>query len=277
MNLLVASKKDPAGLNIAENLKEFMDFERLSKNTFIFKDNLLYLSEVDSINCEFVERGFHEFHEIEFVMFLSRHSSSKKISSLTLHTPGNFLKADFGGRDFEICHSNPVAQKLALLELLKQKKELNLDYEISLEATHHGPLTSKPTMFAEIGSTQEQWRDERASEALALAILKALEWKNHEFKRAVGVGGGHYSKKHTFIILYREFAIGHIIPKYIIKKLDEQNFEERMKKILKMVTSKNFGCDAVIMDFKGTPKRVLVREIIKSLGFDVLKTKEILR
>ncbi|MFQ6087577.1 MAG: D-aminoacyl-tRNA deacylase [Candidatus Methanofastidiosia archaeon] len=275
MNLLVASRKDPAGLNIAENLRELMDFERVSKDTYIFKDSILYLSEVDSINCEFVERGFS--HEIEFILFLSRHQSSKKISSLTLHTPGNFLRADFGGRDFEICHSNPIAQKLALLELLKQKKELDIDYEVSLEATHHGPLTSKPTMFAEIGSTQEQWMDERAGEALALAILKALEWKNHEFRRAVGVGGGHYSKKHTFITLYREFAIGHIIPKYIIRKLGEQNFEKMMKKILKMAISKNLVCDAVIMDFKGTPKRVLVREIIRDLGFHALKTKEILR
>ena len=45
-------------------------------------------------------------------------------------------------------------------------KEINnnrssvLDYEITIEATHHGPTSlKKPLLFIEIGSTEKQWAD----------------------------------------------------------------------------------------------------------------------
>ena len=42
----------------------------------------------------------------------------------------------------------------ALKALLHYKEELNLDYEVSYECTHHGPSLNVPAMFVELGSSE---------------------------------------------------------------------------------------------------------------------------
>jgi D-aminoacyl-tRNA deacylase len=46
--------------------------------------------------------------------------------------------------------------------------------QITLEATHHGPITNKPTMFLEIGSTEEYWKRQDAAQVMALVSVKKL-------------------------------------------------------------------------------------------------------
>lgn len=264
MNLILASKQDLAGMNIAHHLLELFDFEQTQENQYCYKDCILAFIEKDSVYAEFAEK---EFDNTDFVIFASRHSSEVGVPSLTVHTPGNFGPADFGGSPREICFSNPAAQKIALRELQTQKETLNLDFEVSMEATHHGPLTGKPTMFIEIGSQKEQWTNPKAGEAVAISLMKAVDYNLYDFPKAVGIGGGHYCQKHTRVMLYREYAIGHVMAKYV--PATEENARKAVEK--------NGGCDAFILDWKGTPARSSVKDMLEQFGLPIFKAKKLLR
>lgn len=265
MIVILASKQDPAGMNIANHLVELFDFEKIQKDQYQFKDCILTFIEKDSVYAEFVEKEFED--TIDFIVFASRHSSEAGVPSLTAHTPGNFGAADFGGTTGEICFSNPVAQKLALKELQAQKEELHLDFEVSMEATHHGPLTGIATMFIEIGSQKKQWINPKAGEAVAVSVMKAVSYNEYDFPKAVGIGGGHYCQKHTRVMIYREYAIGHVLAKYV--PVTEEN--------VKKAVEKNGGCDAFILDWKGTPQRSSVAVMLEQFGLPILKAKTLLR
>jgi D-aminoacyl-tRNA deacylase len=265
MNLILASRQDSAGMNIAHHLIELFDFEKSEENTYRLRDNLLMIIETDSVYAEFPETFLDQ--GIDFIIFASRHSSEAGVPSLTVHTPGNFASADFGGRPHEICFSNPCAQKIGLQELAAQKEELQLNFEVSMEATHHGPLTGIPTMFIEIGSQEEQWVHPGAGEAVAVSLMKATEYTRYDFPKAVGIGGGHYCQKHTRVMLYREYAIGHVLAKYV--PITEENVRKAVQK--------NGGCDAFILDWKGTPQRSSVAELLVQFEVPIIKAKKILR
>lgn len=262
MKLVVASRQDLAGMNIAHHLTELFDFEK-EDDHYIYKDCLLAFIEEDSVYLDFPER---KFEDVDFIIFASRHSSEAKISSLTCHTPGNFGAADFGGVPGEICFSNPSAQKVALKELMKQKENLNLNFEVSMEATHHGPLTGKPTMFIEIGSSQEEWVNTKAGEAVAVSLMKAVT-EREEFPKAVGIGGGHYCQQHTLVMLFREYALGHVLAKYT--PLTEENVRKAVER--------NGGCDSFILDWKGTPERSSVAKMLERFGLPIIKARDLLR
>ncbi len=265
MNLIVASQKDAAGMNITHHLTELFDFQKISETHYQSKDSLLTLIEKDSVYAEFVEKEFNQ--KFDFIIFASRHSSEAGVASLTVHTPGNFTTADFGGTSQEICFSNPTAQKIALKELQTQKEELNLTFEVSLEATHHGPLTGVPTMFIEIGSQKEQWENQKAGEAVAISLMKSLHYHSYTFPTAVGIGGGHYCQQHTLLMLYRDYAVGHVLAKYV--PMTEEN--------VKKAVSRNGGCDAFVLDWKGTPERSTVSVMLEQFGLPILKAKTLLR
>ena len=265
MNLICASQQDSAGMNIAHHLLELFDFEKHEEHIYQRGDSVLMIIEKDSVYAEFPETYLHE--NIDFIIFASRHSSEAGVPSLTVHTPGNFESADYGGTPHEICISNPRAQKIGLQELAAQKEELHLDFEVSMEATHHGPLTRTPTMFIEIGSQQKQWINPRAGEAVAVSLMKATEYASADFPKAVGIGGGHYCQKHTRVMLYREYAIGHVLAKYV--PLTEENIRKAVER--------NNGCDAFILDWKGTPQRSTVADMLEQFELPILKAKKILR
>ena len=147
----------------------------------------------------------------------------------------------------------------------KERDEASLTHEVSMEATHHGPLTSVPTTFMEIGSHHAQWVDPRAGYVVAKAAHEALAYGEATFPCAVGLGGGHYSPKLSDVMISTDWAIGHILPKYAFPT-DES--------MLRQAIEKNGPTDAVIMDWKGTPSRSMYRDLLESMGMNVMKTKD---
>jgi len=264
MILIIASEQDPAGINIANNILEHHDFEQIGDRTYEYskKEATMVIIEERTIFSDFIER---RYEEVEALFFVTRHSSVKAISTLSTHSPGNFHDAMHGGAEGKLCPSNPVAQKLALQSMIKQRDETEIEYEVSLEATHHGPLTSVPTTFFEVGSTLEQWKDVKAGEIVANATMEALSYKETECPIAVGVGGGHYPEKLSKVVDKTQWAIGHIIPKYAFP-IDDG--------LIKATFEKNGG-DTAIFDWKGTPQRSTYSELFLSLGYKTLKTKDL--
>ena len=53
--------------------------------------------------------------------------------------------------------------KSILMEMKRLAEQKGLKYDVTLEVTHHGPTElSVPSLYAEIGSTEIQWKDPEA-------------------------------------------------------------------------------------------------------------------
>ncbi|MDD1748219.1 MAG: D-aminoacyl-tRNA deacylase, partial [Methanomassiliicoccales archaeon] len=94
------------------------------------------------------------------MVFLSRHKAASGIPTLTAHPIGNFSKADFGGRPGTLVRSSPDMMTSTLREL--QRNAAGLGFGVSFEVTHHGPYLEAPTMYIEIGSSEENWGNKDA-------------------------------------------------------------------------------------------------------------------
>ena len=180
MILLVASKKDTASLNIKKQILKQFPFE---KNSRTFQENSTYNANLngrditlvtlkeESVNAQSLPEYFPNS---EIIIFISRHSSASGKPTLSVHTPGNFAEAKLGGFPRTVSVSAAKAMSNALKALLHYKEALSLDYEVSFEVTHHGPSLNVPTMFVELGSSEKQWSDYRAAEAVAYSAIHAI-------------------------------------------------------------------------------------------------------
>ncbi|KAK2989395.1 hypothetical protein RJ640_008069, partial [Escallonia rubra] len=116
---------------------------------------------------------------------------------------------------------------LILLKKLAESRNLVPEFEVTLEATHHGPVTNKPTMFVEIGSTEEYWRRQDAAqliwEGLGLGGGDAVgNWSSNSTgnKVLLGIGGGHYAPRHMDIVLKGGICVGHLLSGYSLPMED---------------------------------------------------------
>ncbi|CAD5190895.1 unnamed protein product [Musa acuminata subsp. malaccensis] len=146
---------------------------------------------------------------VDEVIFLSRHTAVSNRPALTVHPIGvphvrEGEPLPQGGRPGWAGPPNPrIGPWLRLMKRIAQENGLIPEFEITLEATHHGPLVNTPTMFLEIGSTEEYWKRQDAAQAMALLLWEGLgveggpsvgNWgrENQGNKVLLGLGGGHY-------------------------------------------------------------------------------------
>jgi D-aminoacyl-tRNA deacylase len=270
MILLMASKKDIASMNIAQQILIHYEFEKLSES---FDGNPVYLrrlgdSEVrmlfineDLINAQFIT----DFFTPQLLIFLSRHSSASGTPTLSVHTPGNLGEARFGGIPRRVSVSPASAMKIALMEMERRREKMELNYKVSYEATHHGPSLDVPAMFVEVGSSPEQWRDKRAAEAVAHAAMAGAS-KQSRYPAALGLGGPHYNAKFTRIAFTKETAFGHMIPKYAISGVDLEIVSQCVERTMEKVES-------VVLDWKGIrgADKKKMRMILDEIGVAVEK------
>ncbi|MDY6779817.1 MAG: D-aminoacyl-tRNA deacylase, partial [Halobacteria archaeon] len=83
-----------------------------------------------------------------------------------------------------------------------------------------------PSLFAEVGSGEEEWEDDEAAKVVGRGILSLTtdtEVKDEkETRTAVGVGGGHYAPRFTRLALETETEFGHIAAGYAVEEIDEE-------------------------------------------------------
>ena len=150
-------------------------------------------------------------------------------NTIRTHTTGNFGDALYGGYARTLSKA-PALHMLKALKTLKEiRDEKNLPYDVTYEVTHHGPTLNTPVMFVESGSTEEEWTDEEALEAVAEAIVASLEPEKTD-KVAIGVGAGHYAPDFTRLALEENVAFGHMAPKYVAEFLDEAMLIQMVEK-----------------------------------------------
>lgn len=201
------------------------------------------------------------------IVFASKHRSKEEINSLTVHCTGNpSEEARLGGSPRTLAVSSPPAMKSILKEMKRLVEEKGLKYDVTLEVTHHGPTElSIPSIYAEIGSTEVQWKDVEAGEIAAKAILAVSLDK---VPVAVGFGGGHYAMRQTGLLLETEISFGHNFPKYQLEFVDEALIKQAIEKS----EAKFAYFDRKSMK---SEDRNRISEILEKFGLKVLKESEI--
>ncbi|KAI3871079.1 hypothetical protein MKW92_039473 [Papaver armeniacum] len=175
---------------------------------------------------------------VDDVIFLSKHTAVSNRPALTVHPIGiPHLRegevSNSGGRPGWAAPPNPrIASWLRLLKKIAQEHNLIPEFEITMEATHHGPEINSPTMFVEIGSTEEYWKRQDAAQAIAQLVWEGLglggagdigNWnKNNDKKKVLlGLGGGHYVPRHMDIVLKEDSVwVGHLLSGYSLPMED---------------------------------------------------------
>lgn len=261
--IILASKKDPAGMNIVENLK---------------KSNCkipIYLVDVDIVHAESIDKQLKTLNkksDFDFIIFASKHQSVKKVKSLSVHPIGNWKKSEFGGKEETICPSNALILKHFFQTLEKNLKNNSLEYNLTMESTHHGPYIETPSLFIEIGSTLEEWHDNQAGELIAKTIIEAINTINkinNKVKIAFGIGGPHYCPNFNEIQLGNRFAISHVIAEYALP-LTEKQVSEAINKTIPKV-------NCILIDWKGlgnATQRNNTLELLKKFNLEIVRTSE---
>ncbi|OEL17712.1 High-affinity nitrate transporter 2.2 [Dichanthelium oligosanthes] len=195
--LVVATTTDPASVGpaaaflampgwspgppIAEGMESF-----INGNVRLLKHERSIIAE-DDLDQRWQEATGEPVSE---VIFLSKHTAVSNRPALTVHPIGvPHLREDEtppqGGIPGWAAMPNPrIGPWLRLMQKIAAEQGLVPEFEITLEATHHGPVTSTPTMFVEIGSTEEYWGRQDAAQAIAL-ILTVLSECNLCQKHAI--------------------------------------------------------------------------------------------
>jgi D-aminoacyl-tRNA deacylase len=300
---LVTSRKDPASLTMAECLIDDVGFSKDENNanskrnegqetnslqsphiphnregnnnnsycerfeSYTFKNVKLHLSHDRSLLH--LDKLDDMYPESKAFIFLSKHSSESGIPTLTCHFTGNFSQSNsFGGLPREIGITYPYIQKSYMLDITSKKSFVS-EYEIIIEATHHGPTSlKKPLIFVEIGSTEKQWGDRRAALAVCQSVVTVLTRENTvKHCKSVGVafGGTHYPSKLNKLLLESEFGLASIAARHNLTAIDKFMMSQMISRSVEKVTH-------AIVDKKGMGKeKKRILELIRRENLELLE------
>lgn len=257
MELLVAYEKDPAGYNMAKFVSK-----GLKKDGDIFrgKNFDLLIIPTPAISADWLEEKYH----YDGFVFLSKHAAQSGDLALTCHSTGNFAEAQFGGHPKQVAVPHPYLQK-AYMKSLWENKDHYAQFQITIEATHHGPTAlSKPTLFVEIGTTEKQWNDEALCNSVASLVLKTLSEPVEKDPVAICFGGTHYPEKFTRELVHGKYSLGTVIPKHALDFLDEEMFLH--------ILARNEKATAALVDWAGLGKqKQKVLDLLKTTNLDVIR------
>lgn len=269
MKLVVTSSEDTASMNIRERLLDLKDWRedgRFAGHPTLVADGFLMV-QVDRIHLDedHIDGrvGSELGKSISTTIFASRHKSESKIPTLTVHPVGNFSKAEFGGVDGTLSPASPQLMTEALRTLARNAYDL--DFKVSFETTHHGPLTDGPAFYIEIGSYDELWTRRDAAVAIAKTIL---ETERVDHPVVICVGGGHYAPRFTDVALSRKVAVGHMAANYALDSLDER--------IILQMAERSANAKRVYFHRKSMPKPVYrdLAERFASLGIGEVRSDD---
>ncbi|MGD0318753.1 MAG: D-aminoacyl-tRNA deacylase [Nitrososphaerales archaeon] len=221
--VIVASSTDLASATLAKSLIEGQGFQSTGINLLgkpVYQKGSFLLAFFEGAIV--FPPDLDEFFNPQAYIFLSRHSAESGIASLTAHTTGNFSdEAKSGGVARELARSDPSLLKNYLISLSKRKERVG-GYEITMEATHHGPTSlRKPVLFVEIGASEKQWGDAEAATVVGEALVESLTERTIWSKAAIGFGGTHYPEKFTKFVIEEDVALSFVAPKYALEHVDD--------------------------------------------------------
>ncbi len=265
--VILASTTDLASRTLAEALIEDQGFRSTGVGLLgqpVYQRGSFLLARFEGMIV--FPPALDEFFNPQAYIFLSRHSAESGIASLTAHTTGNFsAEAKFGGSGRELGRADPSLLKNYLKTLWGHRDEA-AGYEITMEATHHGPTSlQKPVLFVELGSSEKYWGDRRAAAVVGESLMESLEEKNIWTKVAVGFGGTHYPEKFTKMVVEGDMAFAFVAPKYALEHLDE-------KVVGQMLQRSTAPVRYAVLDWKGLGQhKEKVVGLVKQFGLEEIR------
>lgn len=243
VTLVVATTTDPASIGPARALLALPDWHPgpsfQNVRSFVNGEVRVLehdkgIVEEDDLDNRWEEATGEVVHEI---IFLSKHTAVSNRPALTVHPIGvpHLREGDVppqGGKPGWAALPSPrLGPWLILLKKIAESHNLIPEFEVTLEATHHGPVTNKPTMFVEIGSTEEYWRRQDAADVIAQLVWQGLglgggnavgNWISNSDRNKIllGIGGGHYAPRHMDIVLKNGIWVGHLLSGYSLPMED---------------------------------------------------------
>ena len=257
MELLIAYRDDPAGYNMAKFLSKEMVQDG---DIFCGKYYDLLIISSPAISADWLE----EKYDYDGFIFLSKHAAESGVLALTCHCTGNFSTAIFGGNDRQVAVPHPHIQKTYLQNLKKNQSNF-LEFQITIEATHHGPTAlTKPSIFIEIGTTEKQWNDVSLCNSVATLVHQTMMQPITNNPVAICFGGTHYPSKFTNELLEGKYALGTVIPKHALDDLDEKLFSH--------IIAQNNMAKTAFLDWSGLgSNKQKVLDFLKSTKLEVIK------
>jgi D-aminoacyl-tRNA deacylase len=248
--VLVVSGQDLAGMTMTNYLLSNAEFTSEGKRDagesyrsprysnvqlYISSGSLLTLENLDDL-----------YPHADVFIFLSKHKSDSCIPTLTCHCTGNFAANNaYGGKPREIAISYPSLQK-GYLKAITAARQKVPQYDIIIEATHHGPTSlNKPVLFIELGSSEKQWADNNAAAIICDTLLKMLHNGIERCdKVGIALGGTHYPTKFNKLLLESKFGLAAVASKHNLEAVDDEILSQMVEKSVEKVTH-------VILDSKG--------------------------
>ena len=260
LHLIISSNADDASRVMANHILANVPFEKSDDGVLRYRDYVmvgieekhLFMNDLPSVVLPMRPL-------IKDIIFLSKHSSSADIKSITVHPTGNFSSADLGGLPGKLSESDPEKMSSALRVM---KETYSGEYfSVTFEATHHGPLLAIPNYYIEIGTSEKEWT---RNDALDL-IMSGVFAKSNHFDNFVGVGGGHYMPKITEYFYKNSLNMGHMISKHSLENITEE--------LLKQSVVKTRNCKGFLMDKKGTKSaaKSMVEKVADELSLEIIK------
>ncbi|MFC6717394.1 D-aminoacyl-tRNA deacylase [Natrialbaceae archaeon GCM10025810] len=215
MIAIVESRADRASVHVCEHLRDLADWEEREDESrpdaegggTYYRTDGAELRTFDDLHIE-LERPADAFErDPDLLVFASRHAGDTG-ALLTGHFTGNFGPAEYGGDDRALAKAAPNA----LVRLLEAFDTYAPEgYDVGMECTHHGPTeVGCPSLFAELGSGDEQWDDPAGAEAVARSILALHGVSPGRARTVVGFGGNHYVPRYERIVRETPWAVGHV-------------------------------------------------------------------
>lgn len=191
---------------------------------------------------------------------------------LTVHSLGDVVSGVYGPADPQIMHN-----LLAALE--RQRVRLGMeDWSVVPEATHWSGMNETnddatlllqfpvPMVDIEIGSEPESWNDERAAEALAVALTETFVDDGLSLRRLLCVGGVHFDPSfadpvHT-VFDGQAFGVSHILANQWLVSGEYEN-ETGFERAKNAVLSIRGGVDAIAFHDK---MKGCYKDLVRNLG-----------
>ena len=260
--LLIASTLDPAGYNMASYMIANHGFKKLDNDLYTNEFAMLYISVEEAFMMKWLDNKFSTLYYV----FLSKHRSKSGIPALTCHTTGNFSNSNqMGGNPRELAYVYPSLQKQYMKTLYKKSGRIP-NYQLVIEATHHGPTSlTKPILFIEIGSAEQQWHDKNAVSIVCDAVMDTIKTVKEYGSIGIGLGGTHYPSKFTKMLVESDYTFASIAPKYSLLSVDKRIIQQ-------MITKSVENVEYAFMDLKGLgTERDRLISIVNDLGLKVTK------
>jgi D-aminoacyl-tRNA deacylase len=262
--VVAATRTDPASINIAERLMELASWVDEDALFHRFGNYRLVIIREKLITLRGIEERLKGMGlSPELIVFASRHQAKDGTPRLCGHFSGNSGEAVMGGTSRELAVAATGALKSFISNLTRDPIE---GFEITVEATHHGPTDlTVPSFFAEIGSTETEWSNPEAGKAVARSILELEDRLHPAF---LGFGGGHYVNRQNRLLIETKIAFGHLFSNYQAENLDFEMIEQAARKS---------GAVGAYLDRKSlrSAEKRKISEALAEIGIEMMNEKEI--